>query len=312
MGNLCATFKLFSLEHFVYIFLAIAISISVVLMCRKLDHKQKLITIVLFSLMCLFVILEYVGRVIGQKDFKFLNNIPFNSIQVFTIAALIVVVKDKVSWIKFMYLVALPVSFISIIFIPNSYTALSTFSLSTISFVFANVTIIIFAILKMIWCEEYLYHKDVIEALMNFVIFVAIGYIINVVLRFTAWGLESDMFGTMAEKYNLYIEWVSYVIPIPFVCHLPLFAILYGIEYLCKIPFDQIKSNREHREQMEELVALGNLKAKQRYRESLRNRGSQILINNKESKGTNTTINGATSKESFLNTHKEIDTSDNK
>ena len=310
MENLCATFKLFSLEHFVYILLAIALSVGGVFLFKKLEHRQKYISIVLVSAMGLFVVLEYIGRIIGVAQFNFWEMLPVNTIQVFTIISIIVVVKDKVSWEKFLYLIALPISGLSIIFIPNFYTTLSTFSIATISYVIINICIIIFSIMRMLWNKEDLYQKDVLDALITFVIIVCAGHILNVFLRFTAWGLNADYYGTMAENYNLYIGWVSSVISVPFVSHLPLFALLVGVEYLLKWPFDKFKTKREHLEQMEELVALGNLKAQQKYRESQRKSGSQILIKNNDKSSTNKP-SVPSSKESFIKT-KSVDVHDDK
>ena len=225
MEKLCATFKLFSFEHFIYIFLAIAISIALVLVLRKFEDKKRMIQIILVSVMGFFVVLEYIGRIIGVEKFNFFNNLPINAFQIFFVLSLIVLLKQKVSWVKFGYLIILPISCLSIIFIPNFYTTLGTFSLSVLSFVFVNISLIVYTIMNILWCEDDIYHKDVVDTIMNFIVFVGCAHIINVFLRFTGWGLQADYFGTMAEGYNIYIGWISKLIPVPFVCHLPLIAL---------------------------------------------------------------------------------------
>ena len=116
MEKLCAMFSLFSIEHFLYIILAVAICLALVLVLRKFDDKKKMIRIILVSLMGLFVVLEYVGRIISVDKFNFFNNLPINAFQVFTIVSLIMLIKNTYGWTKFSYLIILPVSVISIIF----------------------------------------------------------------------------------------------------------------------------------------------------------------------------------------------------
>ena len=309
MDKICAIFKLFSLEHFVYMFFAIVVCASMVFVLRKMKNKQKLIRTILVSLMGLFVLLEFVGRIVVLEDFALFNHLPLNAIDVFFVISLIILIKNKSNWVKFCYLIAMPVSCLSIIFIPNFYTTIGASTLSTICFVLANVVFIIFSILNALWSEDDIYNKDAVDAIINFLIIVAVAHIINVFFRFTAWGLQADYFGTMAEGYNMYIGWISALIPVPFVCHLPLMALLVGVVYLLKIPFDVFKTKREHKEQMEELVALGNLKAQQKYRESKNTGGSHILINKKNSdapKSNNTAPN--TTQGSFIKTKREVKT----
>jgi len=48
---------------------------------------------------------------------------------------------------------------------------------------------------------------------------------------------------------------------------------------LLMLPFDLIRTKKDRKDQMEELVALGNLKAQQNHRKNGRALRSQILVN---------------------------------
>ena len=73
------------------------------------------------------------------------------------------------------------------------------------------------------------------------------------------------------------------MIPVPFLHQLPIFALVIGIAFVLILPFDIFKTKKDRQSQMEELVALGNLKAQQEYRKSRGNRaGSHILLNSQQ------------------------------
>ena len=82
----------------------------------------------------------------------------------------------------------------------------------------------------------------------------------------------------MGENYDLIVGAFSSLIPIPFVNMLPIVAIIVGIEFLMLLPFDMIKKKRDNVAQMEEIVALGNLKLQQERRKEGRKPSSQILV----------------------------------
>lgn len=306
-------FSLFSLAHFVYIFIAILLVVGMVFVLKKFqsNKEQNLALGILLGAMCFFVVLELVGRIISIEPFKFFNHLPLNAFQVFVWISIFAYFSRRLSWIKFGYLIIVPVSALSIIFIPTIYITMGSFSLSLVSYVIINALLIVYSIVSLLYTRYDLEHKDVYNSVINLIIIVAIGHIVNVILRFTAWGLQADYFGTMAEGYNSYITWISKLIPIPFVVMLPLFAAMFGVAYLVKIPFDIIKSRKEKQEQLEEIIALGNLKEQQKFREeerASRKAKSQVLVRPDVKAAPETAKNptSATSKSDFLNTKKEV------
>jgi len=279
------------------------------------DHEQDIAQKVLLGAMLFFVVLEFVGRIIAIDKFKIFNHLPLNAFQVFVFIAIFTHFSRRLSWIKFGYLIVAPISLISIIFVPSIYTTMGSFSLSIVSYMIINALLIVYSIISMLYTRYDLEHRDVLNSLINLIIISAGAHIINVILRFTAWGLKADYFGTMAEGYNTYITWMSKIIPIPFVVMIPLFAAMFGVSYLVKIPFDVIKSRKEKQEQLEEIIALGNLKEQQKYREEQREQKkakSQVLVRPETKAMPNTPKNSAaptttaTSRENFVKTSKEV------
>lgn len=306
-------FSLFSGAHFVYIFIAAALVAGMTYVLKKFQSNKEQNTAlgILLGAMVFFVILELVGRVITIEPFKLFNHLPLNSFQVFVWISIFAYFSRRLSWIKFGYLVIAPVSAISIIFVPTLYTTMGSFSLSLVSFMIINILLIVYSIVSLVYTQYDLEHKDVYNSVINLIIIIAIGHIVNVILRFTAWGLQADYFGTMAEGYNSYITLISKLIPIPFVVMLPLFAAMFGIAYLVKIPFDVIKTRKEKQEQLEEIIALGNLKEQQKFREEERankKAKSQVLVRPDVKATPNATKNpnNSSSKSGFLNTQKEV------
>lgn len=306
-------FELFSWVHFLYLLIAIAIPVGLFFVLKKAnsDKEQMIVERILLATAWLFVVLEYVGRIIYLEDFNIGDNLPFNAFQVFVYLGTYAHFSRKLGWIKFGYLIAMPVSIVSLIFIPNIYTSMASFSLSVVCFVLCNSIIILYSIMSMYYTRYDLEHKDVLNSMITFAIIVAIAHIVNVFLRFTAWGLQADYFGTMAENYNLYICYVSKLIPVPFVVILPLLAVMIGLCYLAKLPFDVLKSRKEKREQLDEIIALGNLKEQQRYREEERvskKAKSQILVRSQEKAMPNTPKieRNINSKDGFVKANRDI------
>ena len=89
---------------------------------------------------------------------------------------------------------------------------------------------------------------------------------------------------------------------------LPLIAILIGIEFLIVIPFVNSQNLRDRQEKLEELVALGNMKAQQEYRQKMKSK-SQILLRseNKASPENGKDISNK-SKSGFVSVTKEVKT----
>lgn len=306
-------FELFSWVHFLYLIVAIAIPVGLFFVLKNVnsDEEQMIVEKILLGVALLFVILEYVGRIIYIKDFNFWNNLPFNAFQIFVFLGIYAHFSRRLGWIKFGYLIAMPVSVISLIFIPNIYTTMVSFSLPVICYVLCNSMIILYSIMSMVYTRYDLEHKDILNSMMTFAIIIGIAHILNVFLRFTAWGLQADYFGTMAESYNLYISWLSKLIPIPFLVILPLLAVMIGLCYLAKLPFDILKSRREKKEQLDEIIALGNLKEQQRYREEERankKAKSQILVRSQEKANPSTPKieKNINSKDGFVKANKDI------
>lgn len=281
-------FKLFGLAHFIYLILAIGLPVGLFFVLRnfKTNKEQMLAEKILLGATLLFVVLEYVGRIISLGDeFNFFDNLPLNAFQVFLFVGIYAHFSRKIGWIKFDYLIVLPMSLLSLIFVPNFYTTVQAFSLSIISYMLSNSMLITYSLMSLVYTRHDIEHKDVLSSVVTYIILVAIAHIVNVFLRFTAWGLHADYFGTMAENYDILIGLISKLIPVPFVVMLPIFALSVGLSYLAKLPFDVLKSRREKKEQLEEIIALGNLKEQQKYREderASRKSKSQILVRSEE------------------------------
>ena len=279
MDKMLGMFKLFGLGYFIYLILAIAIVLALVLVLRKLSGKAQNITqIVLISCMGLFLLLEYISRLIGVNKVRLGDQLPIEIFDVFVGISIFIFFSKKTVWKKFAYLIIAPVGLYGLIFVPNMYTQFDTFSLCIISYFVLQALLIANSILNMLWNEEDLEKKDILNSSMNFVIIVAIAHLVNVFLRFTAWGVHANYFGTMGEEFDTLIAWLYTLIPVPLVCLLPLIALLVGVEFLLILPFDLIKTKKQKQSQIEELIALGNLKEQQEYRKKHKTSKSQILV----------------------------------
>lgn len=278
MSNLCA-FKLFSIAHFVYLLLAIGITVGLFFALRKLSERTRfIVNISMFGALVFFIILEFVGRIILIKDFNFFDNLPIEYFQIFTVIMLITFIRQNIKWIKFGYLIVLPIAFFSLIFIPKFYCNYSSFSISLISFVFIHAILMSLSLLNVMWEECEISKKDILDANMTFIITASAMHIINILLRFTFLGVHANLGGTMGESYNLCIELLYHLISVPFVFMLPIFAIVVGLSFLLRIPFDMIQHKKQKQSEIEELIALGNLKKQQELRKQYSKTGSQIYI----------------------------------
>ena len=310
MGKLCALFKLFSLTHFVYIFLSVGIAVGLIFAFRRFEgNARKYAGIGLVAVAVLFALLDFVGKV------SVVNNVaeylPLNLCHIFAYICIYLEITKSSSWTKFAYLIMLPLSVISLLFMPNEYTAYGEASLSVISFIFMNAMIIAYSLLRLIWNDEYLENKDILNSTLNYAIIIAIAHILNVFFRFTTLGVHANYMGTMGENYDMIFGLMDKIIPIPFVNYIPLFAIIVGIEFLLIIPFGVMKTRQDRRNQYEEIVALGNLKAQSKLRKPGK---SQVLIRSDE-KASPSTPKSTTShahKDGFVSINKEINVNKNK
>ena len=159
--------------------------------------------------------------------------------------------------------------------------------------------------------------KDIIDSSITFLIIVSSVHIINVILRFTGLGIHANYFGTMGDDYDLIIGWLHSLMPVtesniavPLLCVLPLLAILVGVQFLLIIPFDLFKTRRQHQENLEELIALGNMKKQQEARAKTQRRTkSQILVNSDVKARPEVPKNStsySSSSSGFVSTQKEI------
>ena len=308
-------YRIFGWEYFLHLFLAIGIIVLLVLILKKLTDKSRHIAqIALISSIGFFVLLEYIGRIIMISDFNSAEQLPLHTFQVFSVISIVVFFVKKISWQKFCYLIIVPVSAYGLIFVPEIYSLGSAFSLSLISYILLSSVLIANGILNMIWADEDLERKDILDASITFILIVAFLHIFNVILRFTGWGIHANYFGTMGDSYDLVIGWLHSLMPVtdtnvavPLLCIIPLIVVLVGIQFLLVLPFDLIKTKRLHQENIEELIALGNMKKQQEARANSRKVSSQILVRSenkarpKEHKNvTNATNSG------FVATNKEI------
>lgn len=307
-------FNVFSWQYFIYLTLAIGIIVALVLVLRKLNDKARVISqISLIACIGLFFIIEYTSRLIVNKGTKFGDQMPIELFQIFVYLSIFIFFYKKSSWKKFAYLIIASVSGYNLIFVPSMYNQFNAFSLCIISYYILNAVVLANAVLGMLWNEEDLEKKDVLDASITYIIIVAIAHLFNVFMRFTAWGVHANYFGTMGEGYDILIEWLYSIIPIPFLCILPLLAILVGVQFLLILPFDLIKTKKQKQSQIEELIALGNLKAQQEYRQKHKSTKSQILVKSETKAQPKTEKNLSQSKNSgFVATTKEVKVNKNK
>ena len=302
--------KLFSLEYFVYLLLALAIILAMVMFFRNLDEeKQTKLKVLLIAVMGIFIILEYIGRVVALEKFVLCDQLPIESYHIFFVISLIMIIKKSMRWQRFAYLIMLPISAFSILFPSVQYLVSPAFSLQVISYMIANISIFALSLMCTIWQPKEVEFKDIFIASTDFAIIIGVVHIINVFLRFTAWGLHANYFGTMGEDYNEVIGFLFDIIPVSFVCIIPLLALLVGLEFLMVFPIHKNQALQDRREKLEELVALGNMKAQQEYRQEKMKNKSQILLRS-ETKAIPEQSKNVTNKSTsgFVSSVKEVKT----
>ena len=308
-------FKLFSWQYFLYIFLAIAIVLTLVFVFRKSSEKtQKIAKITLVSTIVAFAVLEYIGRLLMISEFEFGEQMPINTHHVFAIISLYTLLTSKSSWYKFSYLVITPVCAYQLLFVPEIYSLGSPFSLAIVCYVLTNALLMANSVLNMFWLEDDLEKRNILDASLTYVILIAFIHIVNIILRFSGLGIHANYFGTMGDSYDLVIGWLHSLMPVtdmsvavPLLCILPLLAILVGVQFLLVLPFEMVRSKKQAQQNMEELIALGNLKKQQEYREQYRKKRSQILLKSEnkakpkeEKRVSNSTSSG------FVTTNKTV------
>ena len=306
MENLCALFKMYGLPHWIYLFVSVAVILTLVLTLRKQDKKFRFyFSKGIIGACALFVILEFVGRIISGADF--MDSLPINPWTAFVIIAIIVEIKQSQSWMKFGYLISLPVCVVALFIVPNYYSTLNASNIAIVSYFMINMLIPAYALLKFFWEVGEVDMKDILNSSINYVIMIAVVHIFNVIARFATLNVHSNYFGTMGEDYDVIVKLLYGWIPVPLVHILPLLAILVGIEFLLFLPFNIINSRKEKKAHIEELVALGNLKAQQEARKNSKNSPSQILIRSEE-KAKPIKEKNVTQKKSegFLSVQKEV------
>lgn len=311
-------FKVFGLTHWMLMIIGIALSCVLVILLRNIqkEKKQKLVLSILVAFSCLFAVLNFVGRIASIKKLNIFENLPISTMDVFAYLSIYILLSKKASWHKFAYLILAPMALLGLIIPANVYTQMPMISLSILSYTAQCASLIAFGVLTLIYTNGYLDNRDVFNSLITLIVTVSIAHIVNVFIRFAGWGVNADYFGTMAENYNIVYSSIASVISVPFISYLPIFAILLGIAFLVKLPFDILKTNREKREQMDELVAMGNMKAQQKYREEMRNSNiqknkvqSQILVRSQTVATPNTpksVNNQGVSKSGFVDTKKDV------
>jgi len=278
MENLLLSFKLFSGTHLIYLLLTIAISLILILFLKRFEEKlQKIIGWIFIGLMSLFIVLDFLGQLMSGRDI--FDSLPLNIHHIFVYICIFVQVAKYENWIKFGYFVALPLLFISLFIVPNYVLEMGGVSIATISYFLLIALICSYCILQLIWSEVYLTKKDIFNCYANYLIIASFVHILNVIFRFTAIAVHSNYFGSMGDQYDVLNEFLYSLIKIPLVHQIPFFLILLGLEFLLMLPFDLIRTKKDRKDQMEELVALGNLKAQQNHRKNGRALRSQILVN---------------------------------
>ncbi len=306
MEKLCATFRLFGASHWGLLVLAVALATTLVFVLRKMEgEKKKLASWAMVGTMCLLVVLEFVGLLISGGSF--MECLPLAPLNVFVYISLFVQIKGSESWVKFGYFITVPLAVIGLFVAPNYLTMTGAWSISVMSYFVCSGLVIAYAILQTMWFEDYLNKKDIVNCFLNYIIIVAFVHIFNVILRFTTLAVHANYFGTMGEEYDAVNKLLYKFIEVPLVHQLPIFAIVIGLGFLLIIPFDMFKTKKDRASQMEELVALGNLKAQQEYRNSRKLRGSQVLLNSTE-KAKPSTPKNVTNKTSsgFVSVNKEV------
>ena len=95
-------YKIFGVPYFLQIILAVAIVLVLVFCLKKFtDTNRKIVQISIVSAIGLFVILEYIGRVLMISDFRIADQLPINTFQIFAYISIFVLFLPKLVWKKF-------------------------------------------------------------------------------------------------------------------------------------------------------------------------------------------------------------------
>jgi len=311
MGKLLSTFKMFSFGYFVYVIVALGLVVGAFFACRNLKKdKQKLVSICLIIGAVFFVVLEYLGRILAGK-FNIFYNLPIELFHIMTFSIIITYKSNNAAWARFLYFITIPVTIYSLIFMPELYFKGSGISLLIIGYVLNIVCVLTFSVLTIYWNNLYIEKKDLIGVNITYVMIISSLHLINVYLRFPGWGTVANYAGTMGESYDVIIGLLFKIIPIPFVCILPLLVFLIGIQVLMVIPFDILRKKKAKQQEYDELIALGNAKAQE---EAMLKDGpvqSKIIIRSekKASPKQPKTVKSENN-DSFLKTNKQVQTND--
>lgn len=309
------SFKVFGLGYFIYFVLCVGIVLGLVFGLKNLEgNKRKIVNIVLVSCIGAFALIEYISRLIVTPNTKFGDQMPLELLDVIAGFSIFVLVSKKEKWKKFSYLIFAPVSLYSLIFVPNVYTQLNTISVCIIFYYLAFALVISYSVLNILWLDQDLEKKDILDATLTFAIILSVAHILNVFFRFAVIGVHANYLGTMGEDYDLIIGLLFKLIPVQFLCMLPLVALLVGVEFLLILPFDLIKSKRNAQAQVEELIALGNIKAQAEYHKKHSKNKSQILVRseNKAMPSKKKDVTQSTSDKDFVKTTKEVNVNNDK
>lgn len=309
MFNMMMNFKLFGVSHILLLILSIALVVCLFILFRKyFGDSRKILSIILISVAGVFAVLDLVGRlVVGGKFFESLPVAPW---QVFIYIGIFVEITKRESWIKFGYLITIPLCVLGFFVVPNYYSSLGMFSLPLISYFLGSATITLYSLLQMIWSDAYLYKKDIVNVSFNYVIIISFAHIFNIIMRFTTLAVHANYFGTVGEEYDVIMKLLNGWISIPFIHLLPLFAVIVGLEFLMMLPYELKTRRTAQQEHIEELVALGNLKAQQDARKASSKGGSQILVKgeNKAQPKVQKNVNGSMNKNGFVSVTKTVQT----
>ena len=315
MERLLSMYSMFGVGYVVYFVLRAGIVLGLVFGLKKLESKaRKIAQIVLISCIGLFALIEYISRLVATPDTKFGDQMPLDMIEVLAGFSIFIFFAKKSSWKKFSYLIISPVSLYAIVFVPSVYGQMATISITMIAYYLTYAVMIANGILNILWLDQELEKKDILEASMTFVIVLATAHILNILFRFAVIGVHANYLGTMGEEYDLLIGWLFKIIPIQFLCILPLIAVLVGIQFLLVLPFDLYKTKREAKAQVEELIALGNLNAQAEYRKKHSKGKSQILVRSetKASPTKSKDVSQKSSDEGFVQTTKQVKVNNDK
>ncbi len=303
--------KNFGGAHIGYIVFVVICTVLLIVALKKHKKHSKAIGVGLVAATWVFVLIEYIGRIVDVQSFNFFDNLPINTFQIFAIICLYILLSNNISWQKFAYLIILPVSFLSVIFYPNLYSELGSLSLATVGFFLTQIPLMAFSVLSLFWKGENLEKRDIIGVSINYVVIIAAMHLVNVFLRFSTWAVHSNYMGTMGDNYDMFLNFVFGLLPVPLVYMLPHLALLIGVEFLLILPFDMFKSKKDRQRKLNELISLGNAKIQQA---NMQKGKSQVIVRS-QNKAKPAESKDATKKSSnsggFVSVQKEVRVNNN-